>query len=269
MANDQEIQSPSDTLNKLSQALIQVSRGDPLIALRNELQTRFASVEAQFKAIEKATDLQHQDQVRVPTQIDQAIKNLHDWIEARLTAIEADVVDVRDYSRGRPEDLDHAVAHLRDLLTQTIKTEIAVVLGALSRHIAETAEKFAGVKDQFGGRDTALAAALLAQKTSVEDQNKSNAQAATKAEDRFTKEIDSAKDTVTTQARTFDDKISAVRSEFAISTKSNEDKVEDLRARIGAVENQKKGSVDNWGAIAAVISTIAVVALVVVDLIHK
>jgi len=258
--SDPENQSPQATLNQLSAALTLVSRGDPMVALRNEIQTQFESVririnstteafEARLDAIDKATELQHQDQVRVPTQIDKAIENLLALIQSKLDAIEADLVEVREYSHRRPEDLDQAIAHQRDLLTQTIRTEVAVVMGELRRHIAETAEKFLGVRDQFGGRDTALAAALLAQKTSVEDQNKSNAQAATKAEDRFTKEIDSAKDTVTAQARTFDDKINAVRSEFSISSKSADDKIEDIRARIGAVENQKKGALDNWGAI--------------------
>lgn len=102
--DDVEKQS-SDILGKLSQALIQISRGDPIVALRSELETRFNSITTRFAAIDKATELQHEDQVRVPTQIDKAIANLH------------------------------------DLLQQKISTRIAEVRGLQMQHVAESSEK--------------------------------------------------------------------------------------------------------------------------------
>lgn len=150
---DQEILSPDDMLNKLSQALIQVSRGDPLVALRNELQTQFRAIETRFLAIDKATELQHEDMVRVPTQVDKAIISLQGLLEQRMET--------------------HAEKILGNLMTQT----------------SETAEKFAGIKQQFSGSDTALAAAFKGNKDLIDAQNKANTDAADKNEKAFKEQI--------------------------------------------------------------------------------
>jgi hypothetical protein len=234
-----EFQTPSDTLNKLSQALIQVSRGDPLVALRNELQTQFDAIRTRFEGIDKATELAHQDQVRVPTQIDTAIESLRDLLDQSMRTAIAEV-------------------------TGELNKKFAEIVGELRKHVAETAEKFAGVKDQFGGRDTALAAALLAQKTSVDEQNKSNALSASKAEAGFTKEIDGAKATIVASQLNFDDKIESLKTFTSAGDKTIDDKIEDVRTRVGAIENQKKGAIDNWGAILGglglLVAVIAVIA---------
>lgn len=110
--------SPADLLNKLSQALILVSRGDPLVSLRAELQTEFRAINTRFSEIDKATELQHDDMVRVPTQVDRAVQNL------------------------------------RELLEQTVQTAIAQTDVKIERHIAETTQKFIGIANQFIERDT-------------------------------------------------------------------------------------------------------------------
>jgi hypothetical protein len=110
---EQEIQTPTDMLNKLSTALVMASRGDPLTALRGEFETKINSILSRFDAIDKATELQHQDMVRVPTQVDKA------------------------------------VAALRDVLVQMMKTNAAEVFGEIRKHISETSEKFAGVTAKF------------------------------------------------------------------------------------------------------------------------
>jgi len=88
-------------------------------------------------------------------------------------------------------------------------------------------EKFKGVADQFVGRDVALAAALLAQKTAVDDQNKSNALSISKSDAAVAKQIDTI----------------AASSE-AKSAALNE-KVDDLRTRLQAIESRAVGVNDN------------------------
>lgn len=154
---DEELLAPSDYLNKLSEALVQISRGDPLVALRNELVTRFAGIETRFEAIDKATALQHEDAVRIPTQIDRAISGLRDFIE------------------------------------QLLETKIEEMHGKLNTHIGETNERFTQVNIMFVESDKrnqqlkaaealALAAALQAAKEAVAEQNRSNTLAINKSE---------------------------------------------------------------------------------------
>jgi hypothetical protein len=155
MAREPEIDNPNDMLNKLSQALIVVSRGDPLVALRNELQKTFDSIDTRFNAIDKATELQHQDQVRVPTQIDKATQGL------------------------------------RDILDQSTKTYIAEVRGELHRHIAETAEKFSGVAAKFSDVATRTDQRAGDIKLAVDAAFAAAKETTAKIEAGFTKQIDS------------------------------------------------------------------------------
>jgi hypothetical protein len=196
-----EIQSPSDTLNKLSQALVLIARGDPLVALRNELQTKFDGIRTQFESIEKATDLQHQDQVRIPTQIDKAILSLRELLEEKIDGLHDALTDVKEYSRHRPEDIGTEIAHLDELITQKIATAVAILDGKVERHMGETAEKFAGTEKQFTERDkrgeqlsladkTGVTTALAAQEKQAIAQQESNTASNAKTENNFTKLID-------------------------------------------------------------------------------
>lgn len=94
-------------------------------------------------------------------------------------------------------------------------------------------EKFKGVDQQFAGRDTALAAALLAQKTSVEEQNKSNALSAAKSEAAFEKRIDGVSALISSQ------------------TKATDDKITDAKDRITTMESRSAGggAAINWAIV--------------------
>jgi len=154
--------------------------------------------------------------------VDRAKQIIQELFSVQLESIKKDLERIENQLESRPAAVIVEINHLRQLMD----------------------EKFKGVADQFAGRDTALAAALLAQKTSVDEQNKSNALSGAKAEAGFTKEIDAAKATITASAKTADDKI------------------EDLRTRIGAVENQKIGARDNTGMIVGIVGVaIAVITM--------
>jgi hypothetical protein len=155
MPDDQEVLPPErDVLNKLSQALIQVSRGDPIVALRNEIATRLTGIDTRFDAIDKATELQHEDMVRVPTQVDKA------------------------------------VGGLRDVLEQSMRVYVAELRGELHRHVAETQEKFIGVGSQFTERDTRTDQRAGDTKLAVDAAFAAAKEATAKIEAGFTKQID-------------------------------------------------------------------------------
>ncbi len=142
---EQEILPPEQLLPKLVEAL---TGGTPL--LRAEFEARYATLIGRMAAIDKATDVAHEDMVRVPTQLQQS------------------------------------AAALKELLEQRIQTEIAIVLGELHKHVAETSEKFAALtllNDKLRIADsTALTAALSAAEKAVGEQNRSSSLAITKSE---------------------------------------------------------------------------------------
>lgn len=101
-------------------------------------------------------------------------------------------------------------------------------------------EKFDSIATQFTERDTrtdqtskdskvAVDAALQAAKEAVGEQNKSNALSISKSEAAFTKQIDQIGTLISTTAKNVDDKI------------------DDLKQRIGSVEGMGKGADKIWG----------------------
>ena len=124
-------------------------------------------------------------------------------------------------------------------------------------------EKFNAIAKQFQERDIrteqtsrdnklAIDAALQAAKEAVDAQNKSNALAVAKSEATFTKQIDQIVVLVNSMGKGFDDKI------------------DDNKTRLQALESQKKGAGDVWAiwlamtglAIGLVGSTVTVILFV-------
>ncbi len=148
-----------------------VARVGLIADLRNELQTQLRAIDVRFEAIDKATTLQHEDQVRVPTQIDKAI------------------------------------SALRDILEQSLRTASVEMLGELRRHIAETAEKFAGVAAQFSERDTRTDQRAGDTKLAVDAAFAAAKEATAKIEAGFTKQIDSMNTIIDTKTANLADSI--------------------------------------------------------------
>lgn len=119
------------------------------------------------------------------------------------------------------------------LTTQAMEKSIAALKELQEEKITALSslmmEKFRGVEQNFSGRDTALAAALLAQKTSVEELNKSNALSAAKSEAGFDKRIE------------------GISTLMAAQNKGSDDKITDLKDRITAMEARGKGIADSYG----------------------
>lgn len=157
---------------------------------------------------------------------EKAIAALREVLDARVVSIEKEITDLgrnlafqetRSNTRldGIPAVIREQVDHLQVLVI----------------------EKFKGVDQQFQGRDTALAAALLAQKTSVDEQNKANAASAAKQEAGIAKQIDGITSIIMANSQGTDGKIDAIKSLIQAQTKALDDKIVDLRATINDVRS--------------------------------
>jgi hypothetical protein len=174
-------------LSQLARALELISKGDPLVSLRTELRTQFDAVSTRFQSIDKATELQHDDLVRVPTQV------------------------------------DRAVGALRELLLAQIRAEMAEVGGKLNALGEVSEERFRGVQTQFNllkqateqldlANKTAIAAALQAQKESAGETQKSSQAAIAKSEASTSESIKALTAAFTTEIKGANDRINDVKS---------------------------------------------------------
>jgi len=102
-------------------------------------------------------------------------------------------------------------------------------------------EKFKGVSDQFASRDVALAAALLAQKTSVDEQNKSNALSVAKSEAATTKQIDSITTQIVAAQRATADQIDGVKTLIAANNKATDDKIASVKESLSNTSGKAEG----------------------------
>lgn len=194
----EEVVTPSDMLNKLSEALIQVSRGDPIVALRNELQTQFKAIDTRFNGIDKATELQHEDTVRVPTLVDRAVGNLKDQLIAEIGVSIADVRgEIKTGFAGSTERFQGAIEVVNEKITSLANV---------------TTQQFKSIDDKFAEKDKAVSVGLSAQKESAAAQQDSNNTATRKMEDNFTKLLDQGRDMLTEIRRNTDIQINDIKS---------------------------------------------------------
>jgi uncharacterized membrane protein YfhO len=151
-------------------------------------------------------------------------------------SVDESVASVKSVLETRLSAMDHA----NDLLqasTDKIPSQIDERIGQL-REV--TSEKFKSIATQFTERDirteqtardskVAVDAALQAAKEAVGEQNKSNALAIAKSEATFTKQIDQIGVLISTMQKGIDDKI------------------DDIKTRLQAIESHKLGVVDQKG----------------------
>jgi hypothetical protein len=107
-------------------------------------------------------------------------------------------------------------------------------------------EKFKAVSEQFAARDAALAAALLAQKSLVDNQNNSNLAAADKTEKSFIEQLKGIQALLVQQDKASTDKIGDLKDRLATSEAT-------LAARLTVIEAESRGSgiAINWIVVAA------------------
>jgi hypothetical protein len=198
MPDQEALSHPNELLAKLATALTLISRGDPLVSLRTELETRFEGVDTRFDAIDRATELQHQDLVRVPTQVDRAVGALKDLLIAELQAaisettgvINTNAANTREKFNGAIEVVNEKITSLANVTTQQFKS----------------------IDDKFAEKDKAVSVGLSAQKESAAAQQDSNNTATRKMEDNFTKLLDQGRELLTEVRRNTELQINDIKS---------------------------------------------------------
>jgi len=156
-------------------------------------------------------------------------------ILASREIVESKMSGIKTVFETRLEGMDKAI-NLVQLQTDVFPAKVQVEVGHLQKLHQE---KFDSIATQFRERDTrteqtsrdakiAVDAALQAAKEAVGEQNKSNALAIAKSEATFTKQIDQIGVLVSSMGKGFDDK------------------VDDIKGRLTAMESQKKGAGDVW-----------------------
>ena len=183
---------------------------------------------------------------------EKSIAALRELVDARVAAILEEIrqfkdtldrTDLRLIKRidDMPGENGKQIAHLQELMN----------------------EKFKGVDQQFQGRDTALAAALLAQKTSVTDQQTANALSASKAEAAVTKQIDGISGVIAANSNGTNDKVEGIRVLLANQDKFTQSQIAEIRGSLSdlrtAITARGAGQSDLWGWLIA--GALAVVAL--------
>jgi hypothetical protein len=164
-------------------------------------------------------------------QMDRGLGTLRELIETRLDAMDKAIITALEASREATRS--HQIAN--DKLPELVGRGI----GAL-KDLHE--EKFDSIQVQFKERDLraeqtskdskiAVDAALQAAKEAVGEQNKSNALAISKSEAAFTKQADQMAVLV------------------AATTKALDDKIDDIKARVSAIEGRSKGIGEGWAMV--------------------
>jgi hypothetical protein len=226
-ADDPEI-LPPELIDKFSAALVQITRGDPVVALRSELAVRFGAISTRLEAMDKATDLQHQDMVRVPTLLMQAIGNLRDLLHQEMMTIEASLKgELAKNAVSAGERFDGSIAVVNEKITSLANV---------------TTQQFKSIDDKFAEKDKAVSVGLSAQKESATAQQDSNNTATRKMEDNFTKLLDQGRDLLAEVRR------------------NTETQITDIKSRLDKGEGRTGGGRDNMALIIALVVAGAAVA---------
>jgi hypothetical protein len=150
--------------------------------------------------------------------------------------VEVALEGVRKVFETRLDGMDKAIN-----LIQTASDKLATFISdSVNQLRILHEEKFRSIATQFAERDTrteqtsrdskvAVDAALQAAKEAVGEQNKSNALAIAKSETAFTKQIDQIGVQISTQQ------------------KGSDDKIDDIKGRLQAIESTKQGMVSQKG----------------------
>lgn len=254
------------------------------------LDQRFASVDQQFAKSEMlvqkqldrvrqdvtdalraaAAQADEEDPTVLTTQlVDRALGSYREIVETRFDGMDKAIRLVASELSLTREQTNTAVLHNREDRDREITALREILVASIGNVSDVTFEKFNAVDTRFLERDTrtqqaadesriSLDAALAAAKEAVSEQNKANTEAIRKSELATQKQIDSLVALWTT------------------GNKSVEDKIDDLKTRIGRIEAYATGSRDqhseqrlNIGQLILIISVLAAVAGVVIAVVLR
>ena len=193
-------------------------------------------------------------------QLTREISALKEVVFTRLDGMDRAMILFNENITRVPTDTDKQISHLREFIVEKFET---------------MGERFKSIQLQFTERDvrvnqtaiasgTALSAALQAQKESADKQNEAFNQAMVKVEAAFTKQTDQL-----------------VILQTANTTSTN-DKIDDLKGRVGQIEGVDRGkttavvtqqasnfnAANLWGIVLGIIGTVAIIAALFISLAH-
>lgn len=178
--------------------------------------------------------------VLTTAQSEKGLLALREIIEARLDGMDKLIVLVQMATAGRQADIDAGIANLQKLLEEKIRS--------ISTQLAER-----DTRTEQTARDSKVAvdAAFSAAKEAVGEQNKSSALAIAKSEAATTKQIDQIGIIITTM------------------TAGLNDKIDDIKTRLTAIEGRSAGIGTSWGvAVGGFGLLIAAVSVIVAVVLH-
>lgn len=206
---------------------------DPTTRTTEVLSREIASLKellySRIDGLERAVQVAHDDLVRVPTEVQQAVASLQSLLEVRITGNRQECTNQfkaayqsSDLGRAvietRLDGMDKAITLLQDTADK-FPARIDEKIDSLEK---VHGEKFSSIQVQFQERDTrteqtakdskvAVDAALQAAKELVAQQNTSNSLAMSKNEAATTKQIDQLGLLIQTTARASDEKIDDIK----------------------------------------------------------
>jgi hypothetical protein len=178
------------------------------------------------------------------------VKGIKEVFTTRLEGMDKAIALLQSQSDKFSDYVVMVVKQLQDLHDEKFRSVDGHLETSLQKLQELHEEKFRSIAVQFSERDTrteqaardskiAVDAALQSAKDAVLEQNRSNALAIAKSEATFTKQIDQIGTLISTMQ------------------KSQDEKVDDTKSRIQALESQKKGANDAWGYIVGILGVIA------------
>jgi hypothetical protein len=228
--------------------------------LKAELSPRFDAVDIRFDGIDLATKLQHEDYVRVPTVVQEAVKNVRELLLERV-----------DSNKEHINSLHNQHDKIKDLIKDGVDNLRELIFAEITGRDRVDDEIFKRIETQFVERDkrteqlalassTAIAAALQAQKEAAGATTDSILAVITKMDASFTKLFDQMANLLTAQQKNTDDKINDLKSRMdkgegigqvrdpaqAASILWMERELGNNRSRTDTTVAHAKGAEDNW-----------------------
>jgi len=195
--------------------------------------------------------------------LEREILHIRELLETKLFSSDTSAKQVRDIIETRLDGMDKAIKLLQDTADKfpaRIDEKIDALRLVHEQKFLELAnthgEKFSSIQTQFKERDVrteqsskdskvAIDAALQAAKEGVGEQNKSSAMSILKSETATAKQIDQLGMLISSMTKAFDDKVA------------------DVKERVGRIEGRGEGGHALWGYLVGVVGLIGGVIAVV------
>ena len=203
--------------------------GDSSLGGRQSLKSVISEGDGSVRPVPDPTVLTTQQLIR-------EIAMSRDVIETRLAGMDKAIELLQQTTDKLPANIKDEVEQLQELHAErfsSFETQLKLVLEGIKTQFLERDER---TKQLALLSETAIAAALQAQKEAATAQNVSNTTASDKMELNFAKLIEQTQTLLQSQKTASDDKISDIKDRGNI-----------LESRLTLIEGQKSGGGDAWG----------------------